>query len=393
MKDIIFTFADGEEIGVWDGQSVRTLRSAFITNYKTNAEGIARSKAWKTSGSGAVFRESYHDPAALTFDGQITGAYPAGGGEVIYSFKIDNSSGIYRLSACDDKLPESHIINSVELSFGCGSYNAASGELAASVARSYYNSDIALFNCTTGDYKTITEGDTADEDPFICDDNSSVIYYSSRAVGRDAHGEFVEYAPSAIYKLDLSNMSLEEVASSQKFSYFRPVVRGGELYAIKSPVKSANKGNALLDIVLIPYRILQAIAGFISLFVNVFAGKSITSSGANPAKGRNYDSRKIKIAGNLIDVEKEAKRNAKKKDSDYGIVPSGWKLVNLTRGEELASGVAAFDIAPDGSVYYTNGRRIFCIKDGKRSKICNTSMCLHINCVHNGEKSGDLFGI
>ena len=393
MNEIIFTFADGEEIGVCDGSDARTLKSAFIENYKANAEGIARSKAWKTSGSGAIFRESYRDPDAITISGQITGAYPAGGGEVIYSFKVDNSSGIYKLSAFDEKLPESHIINSVELSFGCGSYNAASGELAASVARGYYNSDIALFNCVTGDYKTVTEGDTADEDPFICDDNPSVIYYTSRAVGRDVHGEFVEYAPSAIYRLDLSSMSLEEVAASQKFSYFHPVFRDGELYAVKAPAKGKNRGNVFLDIVLIPYRILQAIAGFISLFVNMFTGKSITSSGSNPARGRNYDSRKIVIAGNLVDVEKESRRNASKKDADYGIVPSGWKLVNLTRGEELASGVAAFDIAPDGAIYYTNGRRIFCLRDGKRIKVCNTSMCLHINCVHAGTKADDLFGI
>ncbi len=395
MEDIIFAFTDGEQIGVCDGHDALTLSSAFIEKYKSNAEGMVRAKAWKNSGAGAIFREGYRardNSAELNFDSSITGAYPAGGGEVIYSFRIDNSAGIYKRAAGDDKAPETHVINSVDMSFGSGSYNAASGELAVSFARGYYNSDIAVFDCATGDYKTVTEGDTSDEDPFISEESPSVIYYSSRAVGRDARGEFVEFAPSCIYKLDLSDMSLKEIASSPKFSYFRPVEHGGNLYAIKAPAKGVKKGNALLDIVLIPYRILQALAGFLSIFVSSFTGKSITSSGSNPACGRKYDSRKIEIAGNLIDVEKQAKKNAKSKDSDYGIVPAGWKLVNLSSGEELASGVASFDIAPDGTIYYTNGRRIFALKDGKRKKVCNVSLCLNINCVHSGKKENDLFG-
>ena len=136
---------------------------------------------------------------------------------------------------------------------------------------------------------------------------------------------------------------------------------------------------------------MQGIVGFINVFVNAFAGKSLTSGGANPARGRDYDSRKIAIAGNLIDVEREAKANASKKDSDYGIVPKSWELVNVQSGEVLASGVADYDIAPDGTVYYTNGRRIFSLKDGKRTKICNTSLCLRINCRHEGKVSADLF--
>ena len=388
---IEFTFADGEEMGAYDGKNVITFKSAFINNYKENAHGIARSKAWKTSGSGAIFRENYNDPSDLTFDSSVTGVYPAGeGDEVIYSFRINQTSGIYKKHVSDDKTPETHVINSVDMSFGGGSFNAAKGELAVSMGRGYYNSDIALFNVATGDYKTVTEGDTADEDPFISDDNADEIYYASRAVGRDAHGEFVEFAPSAIYRLNLSTMQLDEVVSSPKYSYFRPVAHGGGLYAIKAP-SGKRRGNPLLEIVLIPYRILQGIVGFINVFVNAFAGKSLTSGGANPARGRDYDSRKIAIAGNLIDVEREAKANASKKDSDYGIVPKSWELVNIQSGEVLAWGVADYDIAPDGTIYYTNGRRIFSLKDGKRTKICNTSLCLRINCRHEGKVSADLF--
>ncbi len=387
---IEFTFADGEEMGAYDGERVITFKSAFIDKYKDNAQAVERAAAWKTTGRGAIFREAYSDPSALTFESSVTGVYPGEGDEVVYSFKINQTSGIYKKHVADEKIPEAHVINSVDLTFGGGSFNCAKGELAVSVGHGYYNSDIALFNVATGDYKTVTEGDTADEDPFICDDNPDIIYYASRAVGRDVHGEFVAFAPSALYRLDLSTMRLDEVASSDKYGYFNPVVYGGELYAIRMPA-GKRKGNPLLEIVLIPYRILQGIAGFINMFVNVFAGKSLTSSGANPAKGRDYDSRKIAIAGNLVDVEREAKKNASKKDSDYGFVPKSYQLVNVKSGEVLASGVAGFDISPEGTIYYTNGRRIFALKGGVRKKVCNTSLCLHISCRHSRQKSADFF--
>lgn len=388
---IELTFADGEEMGAYDGERTITFKSAFIDKYKNNAQDIARAKAWKTTGSGAVFREAYSDPSALTFESSVTGVYPAGeGDEVVYSFRINQTSGIYKRHISDEKTPETHVINSVDLSFGGGSFNAVKGELAVSVGRGYYNSDIALFDVATGDYKTITEGDTADEDPFISDEDPDIIYYASRAVGRDSHGDFAEFAPSAIYRLNLATMQLDEVASSNKYGYFKPVVHNGELYAIRMPA-GKKRGNPLLEIVLIPYRILQGIAGFINMFVNVFAGKSLTSSGSNPAKGRDYDSRKIAIAGNLVDVEKEARKNSSKKDSDYGFVPKSYELVKVESGEVLASGVADFDIATDGTIYYTNGRRIFALKDGVKRKVCNTSLCLRVSCRHSHNKSADLF--
>lgn len=387
---IEFTFSDGEEMGVCEDGRVTTFSSSFINTYKQNAHSIARAKSWKTSGDGARFREAYGaDPMALTFESSITGVYPTDDG-VVYSFNINEMSGIYKKSLAEERTPEAHVINSVDLSFGAGSYNPANGTLAVSLSKSYYNSDIALFNVSTGDYKTLTEGDTADEDPYISPAEPHIIYYASRGVGRTAGGDFAQFSPSAIYKLNTSTLELEEIASDPKFSYFKPVVRGGEVYAIKAPSK-VKRTNPILEIILIPYRILQGIVGFVNLFVNVFAGKSLTSGGSNPAKGRDYDSRKIAMHGNLIDVEKEAKKNAKSKDSDYGIVPKDWKIINLTTGEELASGAAAFDISDDGTIYYTNGRRIFSIKEGKRKKLANISLCLSISCPHSFKKTDDLF--
>jgi hypothetical protein len=385
---IKFAFSDGEDICVYDGEKVNKYTSRFIENYKQNARDIVRSKQWKTAGEGAKFREvGRMDESDLNFNSNISGVFLTDDpNTLVYTFSINDTNGIYKKHLNDEKNEESHVVNSVEYIFLGGSLNAQNGALAMAIKHNYYISDIAILDIDSGDYKSITCGDTLDEDPYICPDDANIIYYSSRGVGRDAQGNFVEYSPSALYKLNINDVQVEEVKSSKTHSYFRPVYHGGKLYAIKAPIKQSS-GNALIEIILIPIRIIQAIVGFVNAFVKVFAGKSLTSGGDNPAKGREYDSRKIAIAGNIIDVEKQQKKNASKKNVDYGFVPNSWQLVEVDSGAVIKSGVADFDICEDGTFIVTNGRRIFAIKDGKETKLCNTQFCIRVNAMHSCKNS------
>ena len=245
---------------------------------------------------------------------------------------------------------------------------------------------------TTDDYRCVTDGDTLDADPYISPDDCNIIYFSSRGVGRDSHGNFVELSPSAICKLDMNAMDIEEVAVSPNYSYFKPVYHDGKLYAIKAPVKG-NRGNAFVEFLLFPWRILQAIASFINIFVMATTGKGLTEGGPNPARGKDYDSKKIEVAGNLIDVDKQIKKNASKKDSDFGFIPKSWQLIEVESGKVIKSGVGDYDIAEDGTIIATNGRRIFEIKDGKCRKVCNAEFCVKVGCKHGTAKQSDsLFG-
>lgn len=394
-----FYYADGQDICVYEDGKITKLNSTYIEKYKENAANYARSQEWKRNGAGAAFRgDAYgdpfspysNDPMDMHFDCEISGVFPCSSSEVVYTFKVNRTSGIYKKNLTDEKAPETHVVNSCENVFYGGCLNAESGKLATCIKHNYYNSDIAVFDLASGDYKTVTEGDTLDEDPCFDPDNEEVIYYSSRGVGRDAHGEFAGFSPSAIYKLDTGRVDVQEVASSPNYSYFKPIYSGGKLYAIKAPAKEKH-GNPLLEIILIPWRLLQAIVGFLNLFINAFSGKSVTEGGNNPAKGRDYDSKKIVIAGNLVDIEKQTKKNASKKDKDYGFVPASWQLVEVESGNVIKSGVADYDIAKDGTIIATNGRRIFEIKDGKCKKVANTEACIRVNCKHTAKKSSSLF--
>ncbi|MCM1545850.1 MAG: hypothetical protein NC033_02325 [Clostridiales bacterium] len=392
---IKFTYADGRDMCVYDGEKVEKYSSGYIDRYIENSERAARNSEWKHGGDGAIFRGDTARGAkgADVIECSFGGIYPAANDDwVVYSFTVNSTSGIYKKCLTDPKTPETHVINSNDLAFSGGCLDVTNGKLATSVKRNWYNADIAVFDMETGDYKCVTEGDTLDCDPFISPENANIIYFSSRGVGRDNHGGFVEYSPSVICRLDLQSMTIDEIAPPKDYSYFKPVYHGGKLYAIKAPVKE-KRHNGFVEFLLFPWRILQAIASFINLFVTAFTGKSLTEGGANPARGREYDSKKIAVSGNLIDVDKQLKKNASKKDSDFGFIPKSWQLVEVESGTVIKSGIGDFDIAEDGTVIATNGRRIFEIKDGKCKKVCNADFCIRVNCRHSSGKSGDsLFG-
>jgi len=390
-----FTFVDGQNLCVYDGEKVKKYNSGYVENYKSNCENARRSTEWKRSGEGAIFRgdATMANSSETAIDCAINGVYPTADDDwVVYSFSVNGTSGIYKKCLSDDKTPETHVINSNEFVFGGGTLDSVKNTLAITVQRGYYNSDIGIFDLNTDDYKCVTDGDTLDTDPYVSPEDSNIIYFSSRGVGRDGRGNFIELSPSVICKLDMNAMDIEEVVISRNYSYFKPVYHGGKLYAIKAPLKE-KRGNVFIEFLLFPWRILQAIASFINIFVTATTGKGLTEGGSNPARGRDYDSRKIEIAGNLIDVDKQYKKNASKKDTDFGFIPKSWQLIEAESGKVIKSGVGDYDIAEDGTIIATNGRRIFAIKDGKCTKVCNAEFCVKVNCKHaTTGKSDNIFG-
>lgn len=385
-----FLYADGENVCIYDDGKIKKLACKFFENYKNNVESIERSRSWKHSGEGAQFRGDVNPYETKTvYESSINGIFfTSDENEIAYSFEINQTSGIYKKRLDSEKNEEAHVISSIDNGFGAGCFDARSGALTVSIKRNSVNSDIALFDIKSGDYKTVTDGDTLDEDPSFSPDDGNIIYFSSRGVGRDRGGGFVGYSPAAIYKLDLGNVDATEIKSDERYSYFKPIMHGGKLYAIKAPAKEKG-ANPFIEILLIPFRIIQAIVNFINVFVCMFTGKSLASGGSNPTKGREFDSREEYIKGNLINVEKESKKNRKK--GEDGFIPLSWQLIEVESGKVLKSGIADYDIAPDGTVIATNGKHIFAIKDGKATKLCDTERCLKVSCKHETQTKSDLF--
>ncbi len=390
-----FVFTDGDKVCLYSDGKITKQDSGFFKSYNENIESIKRSKRWKQTGSSAAFRgELVNESADATPAGTLSGACIVGEGKAAYSFSINETSGIYIKDFTLEKDNESHVINSVELTFSGVFCDSKNGALACSVQSSANNADIALFDLETNDYKTLTYGDTMDEYPFISPENCDLIYFSSRGVGRDANGNFAGFSPSSVCLLNLETMEISTVLEDKNYSFVKPVVYNGDVYAIKTPLKE-RRGNPIVEIIMLPIRFLQAIASFIHLFIIAFTGKTAVSGGSggnNPTRKRDKDEKQVYIDGNKINVDREIKRNSRKKDKDFGFIPISWKLVK-GKDEVIFSGAADFDIDSDGKILVTNGRRIFVIENGKKRKICDCEYCVNISCVHESSSSSPVFDL
>lgn len=390
-----FVYTDGDKVCLYSDGKVIKQESGFFKSYRENIESIQRSKRWKQSGSGAAFRgELVRGDDESSPVGTLSGVCITGGGKAAYSFTINETSGIYIKDFSVEKDNESHVINSVELTFSGIFCDSKNGALACSVQSSANNADIALFDLETNDYKTLTCGDTMDEYPFISPDNCDMIYFSSRGVGRDAGGNFAGFSPSSVCLLNLETMEISTVLEDKNYNYVKPILHGGEVYSIKTPIKE-RRGNPVLEIIMLPIRFLQAIAGLIHLFIISFTGKTVVSGGSggnNPTRKREKDEKKIYVDGNLVNVDREIKRNSRKKDKDFGFIPMGWKLVK-GKDEVIFSGAADFDIDSDGNILVTNGKHIFVIENGKKKKLCDCENCVNISCVHESSSSSPIFDL
>ncbi len=395
--DIKFSFTDDEKLCLYDNGRIYSDKSQFIERYKKSSADISRAKKWKTSGSGAQFRGELvmgENGDGTAIDSHISSVCPLFNSQkIIYSFSINQTSGIYYKDFSLEKDSESHVINSIELDFSGCFCDSNNNSMICSVQKDSFTSDLAIFDLSTCEYKTLTDGETMDEYPHICRNNVKNIYFSSRGVGRYANGDFAGYSPSTICLLNLESMQVEEIKASEKFNYTRPVEYNGELFAIQSPISTGAGSNLLLEIIMLPVRFIQALANFIYIFIANFTGKSAVTGGNNPTRKREIDGKKIFIDGNQINLEKELKINSRKKDKDFGFIPLSRKLVRLSDGSEIFSGVADYDIDENGNIIVTNGRHIFAVKDGVKTKLADCEFCVNISFAHSCVKNCNLFDL
>lgn len=394
MEKVAFT--DGDKIGVFDGEKTQLFESEFILRYREYSETRVKNDEWKFGGEGARFRGDYDIYRARQ---EKVYAYINSvqwdGDKIIYSFTVNSSSGIYRKDIQNEKAREEHILTSSDEEFL--SLNKAGNTLAVTVKNADVTSAIGTLDLNSSELKTLTGGDSRDSNACFSPCESGKLYFDTAGVGRDSEGNFTgKYAPSEICSLDLNTLEIEEILRDEKFSYIKPQMdKNGDMYYIKRPTKEKRGGNPLVEMLLIPVRIFQAIVMFVQFFVIAFTGKSLTSGGDNPARGREQDSRKLYVDGNFIEAEKELKRNKKTKDKEYGFIPLSWKLIKRSgeKEEVLKSGVCDFALCANGGVYCTNGKHIFYLEKGVSKKVVDTESCLCVATEGSGSAPEDVFAL
>ena len=388
MSDI-FYLSQGKIYAFRDGRPVY-FPSEAVDKYRRNIMEIYKRKEWKASGTGAMFMGMQARNIEETdIKAQVEALFLADEETLIYGASLEDSCGIYIKDPREPNSPDRFIVRRTDTKLYYMDYQPADKLLVVSVSDGTVERHLALCHSEKGDFHMITEGESTDIMPAFSLHNPQLVYFSSAGIYFDPRRHIFHSNTFAINRLDLLSGDISEVISDVVFDFIRPrEAASGKLYCIRRP-KAAKTGGAfsLLDIILMPFRLLKAIYAWLNFFSQRYTGESLTrrSGGINPAKQQQKTDEEIFIEGNLINVGKTLKQNTQQGDKFPGIAPKTWELVRFTENgslETVKKGVLDYTFDDRGDIVYSNGKFIIRIlADGEEEKLCPAHLATNLNFI------------
>jgi hypothetical protein len=368
---IPLAFVAGGRLHVTDEQGApRLLASAYADTVRDRAQEIHRRHAWKGEGSQGGFgsiawgRQPTGPPSV---DARVTGLSRAPvAGHLLYSLEVD------RLTAVCASEPvsgvERRLLHGSKTRLRDVCARPEREEVACSMQHPDGTASIALMSHEASDLRQVTEGDSIDLCPSWADDGTPRIVYQSAGLGRDAQGRPAGFGRFEIHVLDLQKGDVTTVAADADADLERPRIgANGALYYLSRPHVGQRSSvvGMVKDFVLLPVRILFAVFHYLNFFSARYTGKPLTTAGGPQRKAG--DMRRMLEWANIVDAQQRG-------DDDSGGIPATHRLVRRRVAgapEVIASGVACFDVASDGSVVYATGSEIRRLTaDGRTETVC-----------------------
>lgn len=363
---IHFAYVSQGKLHLKDGDGeVRLIESQFAQAVRERAVEIHDRNAWKTQGSGARFMSGgllwgapQQDPAALPM--AITGVSRGhADDQLVYALDTREISGIFRLD--DHAGSEQRLLHTADFRVGRLNSSPGADRMVCALTRKRGNSCIAVMRGDGSELTDVTQGDAVDDAPHWLPGSANELVFQSAAIGRDHNGLAAAQGPFAIQKLNLDAGEIKTLAEDPGYDFLAPqLAADGALYYIRRPYLNPREGpgflRALLDLALLPFRLLYAVFQYLNFFTARYTGNTLTSAGGARQKGA--DLRQMMIWGNLM----EASRATANGDEPSGLVPKTWELIRRSpegKIESLARQVVSFDLCPDGSIVYSNGSAVY----------------------------------
>lgn len=232
--------------------------------------------------------------------------------------------------------------------------------------------NIVTMGTDGGGYRELTGGDTLDTAPCWLPGQDGRLVFQSAGLARGPQGHVAAIGPASIQLLDTRTGALEPVFEDARFDHLQPrVMADGSLVFIRRPYEGPRYGGGdmLMDTLLFPFRLLRTLFDFLNFQSLVYSRKPLTSA-SGPQ--HDVDLKSLLLKGRHVDAE-AALRSGQTVHGVPSLVPKSWVLVwRSERGEEriLAEHVAAFDLAEDGAILYSNGFGVFALdRDGRSSPV------------------------
>lgn len=360
-----FAFVAQGRLYVQTSRGVREVPSQFGENIRRRETEIQQRNAWKMQGMGARFmgfagrNAAEADPAEMPI--HVTSVAPGTGQEqILYTLETPVICGMLRSERFGEE--EHRLWHSNERRIGDLCRHSSEARFACSVRNTNGTASIAAMNADGGGLEVFTEGDSVDAAPRWIPGSTSRLVFQSAGLARGSEGIFCGIGPFAVHELDTATGHMEMIAESPECDMLAPQFDvAGILYFIRRPYDSGlNRPwwQTLLDVLLLPVRLLQAFFGFLNFFSMLFTGKPLMTQAGGPR--RQMDAGRMILWGNFVDAQKAIRRARGAEAPD--LVPKSWELVRREPGgleTVLARSVISYDLQPDGSILYTNGSAIF----------------------------------
>jgi WD40 repeat protein len=290
-------------------------------------------------------------------------------GSLYYFLRDDTVGGLFCKDAQGER--EQRILLRQNLKLSDLSLSPDGGRFAASSSLSDGISNLVIFDRDGSQLREITGGDTIDSAPAWIPSAPQRLLFQSAGLARDERGFVQAIGYSSIQMLQMDTGKVVPVLDQPGHDCLKPKVdRQGNLLFIRRPYESPRYGatNLLLDTLLFPFRLLRALFHYLNFFSLTYTRKPLTTSTGPSVQA---DLKSVLLQGRRVDAEK-ALRNERPVYGVPSLVPSSWVLVRRTQqGDEsiLATNVASYDLAADGTVVYSNGKGVFAIFPDGRTAI------------------------
>ena len=295
------------------------------------------------------------------------------GGHVAYLLETESVGGLldYELAAKHER----RLFHREGFRAGNLDRHPETRKLVCSVPVPGGGSNLAVIEPDGRDLREATEGDSFDDAPSWIPGEEFTVVFQSAGLARSREGQVSGLGPFAIERLDFRTGEMETLRSNPQVDFLQPHLdTEGNLYYIRRPYDGPRGPrppwtSTVKDVLLFPVRLVRALLHFLDAFSRFFSQKPLLSAGGPQQEGP--DRNQLWIHGRLLEM-----KNAEG-DEGKSLAPSDWQLIRATsEGSEtvLAKGVLAYDLAPDGTLAYTNGRHLTLLKDGRKEKVADLSL-------------------
>jgi hypothetical protein len=363
MSDAFLYLAQGKIRLKRPDQAPKDIESKFGLSLIDRANQITNRNAWKTQGTGARFmsggllwRSEDDASTPIVIHSVARGTRP---GEFFYSLATQEIGGVFCTST--NGTEERRLLHTSDFRIGILSA-PSSGDKIACVVRSKAESHIAVMNSDGSDLREVTQGDSNDSAPSWVPGSSREIVFQSSGIGRDASGSVIGMSAARIEKLNLATGEITTLLQDEKYDFLFPRMdASGKLYCIRKPHLSGKNAfdpiRALLDLVLLPFRLLFALFQFMNFFTMRYTGKTLVTSG--DVRQKHPDIRQLMMMDNLAQAMRSSELVHHNQKS-WKASPS-WVLIQHGAPQELKimeKSVLAFDLLEDGSILLSDGQSI-----------------------------------